>query len=393
MLRITDKDIPLDYVTLTEELKQREDLEGVGGVGFISSLTDYVATAANAEHYRDMVHRDYTLRRLIELGQNLTQACYDQDNPETIFNETEKALQSIDQGTSKDTSRMASEGIMGVLKEIESDDTEPIGLNTGFRDIDSMTGGLRAGQLIIIAGRPGMGKTSLALNIASNIAVKSSERPQERRSVLLFSIEMSYEEILQRALSDVSGVSSHKIRNRKCLEADMYEVTYGAGKIYDACFAIDDSAKLTPAKVLSRARRFKAKRGLSLVVVDYLQLMSPGVKQDNEQQGISYISKQMKIIARELEVPVILLSQLSRKCEDRNDKRPMLADLRGSGSIEQDADIVFFVYRPSYYGLLDTHGVPYNDQYTELIVAKQRNGRVGTIDLKFLNYLTRFEDA
>jgi replicative DNA helicase len=392
MLRIDNQDNPIDYVTLTEELKKQGQLKDIGGVGFLSSLTDYVATAANFERYRDIVCKDYTLRRLIELGGRLAQSCYDDNSLEEIFNDTEKALLSINQGDNKNTVRMASDGIMSVLRDIENKDDEPAGLNTGFRDLDFMTGGLRPGQLIVIAGRPGMGKTSLALNIATNIAVKSPEKPQEGRSVLLFSIEMSYEEILHRALSDVSGVSSHKIRNRKCLESDMADATYGAKKLYNSFLAVDDSAGLTPAKVLSRARRFKSKHGLSLVVVDYLQLMSPGTKTDNETGSISYISKQMKLIARELEAPVILLSQLSRKCEDTPDKKPQLSSLRGSGSIEQDADIVGFVYRPSYYGLRDKGGLLYDNQYAELIIAKQRNGVVGTIDLKFLGQFTRFED-
>lgn len=388
MLRVNDSDSPLDFVTLTEELKQRSQLEGVGGVSFISSLTDYVATAANVERYRDLVFKDYTLRKMIDIGHTLTQSCYEQGNPEEIFNETEKALLSLNQGGSKNTVKMARDLVAETITEMErKNDGETVGLTTGFRELDLMTGGFRPGQLIVVGGRPGMGKTSLALNIAVNIAVKGHEKPQEQRSVLIFSIEMGAQSILQRALSDVANVPSYRIRNRRCDDSDMGSVVYGAGKIYESLLAIDDSANLTPAHVLSRARRFKSKHGLSLVVIDYLQLMSSGVKTDNEQHSVSYISSTMKRIARELEVPVVLLSQLNRMLESREDKRPKLSDLRSSGSIEQDADIVAGVHRP----------VKFSDQAdprkVELIILKHRDGQTGIIDLRFNEQYTRFEDA
>lgn len=388
MLEIDDKDRPLDYVTLTEELKRRDELENVGGIVFVSSLTDYVATAANIEQYRDIVYRDYSLRRLIELGHNLTQACYDQGDPEEIFSETEKELLSINQGGAKDTVKMASDLILKTVKDLEIKyDGDTVGLATGFRDLDLMTGGLRPGQLIVLGGRPGMGKTSFALNIATNIAVRSPETPQEKRTVLLFSMEMDAGSILQRTLSDVANVPSYRIRNRKCDEVDIGSAVYGGKKIHDSFLAIDDSSSPTPAEILSRARRLKAKQGLALIVVDYLQLMRPGIKADNEQHSVSYMSKSIKRIARELEVPVILLSQLSRDLERRDNKRPRLSDLRMSGSIEQDADIVFFVYRDSEYN----DGA--DPSKAELGVAKHRDGQTGVIELRFDAHYTRFRDG
>jgi replicative DNA helicase len=375
---------PTDFVTLSDELERRGTLEDVGGVGYLSSLLSAVPTAVHVEYYGKIVERTATLRRLIDAGTSIASIGY-QDNIETedALDAAERALFNVTQQRSTKDFQSIDEVIDRFFDQLEFLQThrdQLVGVPTGFTDLDSLTGGLQRSDLIILAARPSMGKTAFSLGMAYGAAVKHG------RTVGIFSLEMSAEQLVQRLLSTETGIDSHRIRLGAINDREWDEISRAFGRLSEAKIFIDDSANAGIMDVRSKARRLQAEHGLDIVIVDYLQLMS-GRRSENRVQEISEISRGLKGLARELNVPVVALSQLSRAVESRADHRPMLSDLRESGSIEQDADIVMFIFREEKY---DEHSD--KKGIAEIIVAKHRNGPVNSVNLRFFESTARFAD-
>ncbi len=375
----------VDLVTLTEELKRKGNLDAIGGVAYLTELTQAVPTAANVQHYAKIVKEKAILRNLINTATQIITQSYDgHQDANLLLDKAEKQIFDIA------SSQM--HGISVSIKDIIKDSIETIekfyrrkahvtGLPMGFDDLDMMTAGLHNAELIIIAGRPSMGKSALATCIAEYIGV------QEQRPVALFSLEMSKEQLVQRMLCSHARVELQKARSGFLTQADWPKLVTAAGKLAEAPIYIDDSAGLTALELRAKARRLKARHNIELVIVDYLQLMSGSAGIENRQQEISEISRSLKTLSKELNLPLIAISQLSRAPEKREISRPRLSDLRESGAIEQDADVVMLLFREEYYTPKET-----NKGIAEVIIAKQRNGPVGSQELLFLSEYTRFEN-
>ncbi|HEV2127243.1 MAG TPA: replicative DNA helicase [Thermomicrobiales bacterium] len=375
---------PTDFVTLSDELERREMLDDIGGVGYLSSLLSAVPTAVHVEYYGRIVERTATLRRLIDAGTSIASIGY-QDNIDTedALDAAERALFNVTQQRSTKDFQSIDEVIDRFFDQLEFLQTnrgELVGVPTAFTDLDRLTGGLQRSDLVILAARPSMGKTAFSLGMAYGAAVKHG------RTVGIFSLEMSAEQLVQRLISTETGIDSHRIRLGNISDREWEEISRAFGRLSEARIFIDDSANAGIMDVRSKARRLQAEQGLDLVIVDYLQLMS-GRRTENRVQEISEISRGLKGLARELNVPVVALSQLSRAVESRSDHRPMLSDLRESGSIEQDADIVMFIYREEKY---DEHSD--KKGIAEIVVAKHRNGPVASVNLRFFESTARFAD-
>ena len=376
---------PTDFVTLADELERREVLEEVGGVSYLSSLLNTVPTAVHVEYYGRIVERHATLRRLIDAGTEIVSIGFrEQIETEDALDAAERALFQVSQKRqTKDFQAIADvlDRYFDQIDYLQQHRGDVVGVPTGYADLDKLTGGLQRSDLIIVAARPSMGKTAFSLGIAYGAAV------QHGRSVGIFSLEMSADQLVQRLLATETGVDSHRLRLGMIDDSEWDRISRAFGRLSEAEIYIDDSANASIMDVRSKARRLQAEKGLDLLIIDYLQLMSGNRRSDNRVQEISEISRGLKGLARELNVPVIALSQLSRAVESRSDHRPMLSDLRESGSIEQDADIVMFIYRDEKYDEnTDKKGI------AELIVAKHRNGPVGTINLRFFERTARFAD-
>jgi len=375
---------PVDLVTLTEELKKRGSLDEVGGVAYLTELTVTVPTAANVQHYARIVKEKAILRNLINTATHIVTQSYDgQQDAGTLLDKAEKMIFDI--------AGSQLQGVSVALKDIIKDSIETIegfyrrkahvtGLPTGFDDLDEMTAGLHSGDLIVIAGRPSMGKSALAACIAEYIGV------HEQKAVAVFSLEMSKEQLVQRMLCSHARVELQKARSGYLTQSDWPKLVTAAGKLAEAPIYIDDSAGLSALELRAKARRLKARHNIELIIVDYLQLMSGASRTENRQQEISDICRSLKTLVKELNVPLIAISQLSRAPEKRETYRPRLSDLRESGAIEQDADLVILLFREEYYNPKET-----NKGITDVIIAKQRNGPVGTQKLMFLSEYTRFE--
>ncbi|HEY8344693.1 MAG TPA: replicative DNA helicase [Bacillota bacterium] len=383
VLDLTNKGEPVDLVTVTEELRQREALEKVGGITYLTELANAVPTAAHVEYYARIVEEKALLRNLIHAATEIVSLGYDgQEEVEKILDEAEKKIFAI-------ANRRAGRTIVS-LKSILIEAFEQIeklyeshgavtGVPTGFSDLDRFTAGLQPSDLIILAARPSMGKTTFALNIAENAAVHL------QIPVAVFSLEMSKEQLAMKLLCAEAGVDNQRIRTGNLAEEDWPRLSHALGRLSEAKMFIDDSPNLSALEIRAKARRIQAKYGLGLIVIDYLQLMQGRGRAESRQQEVSEISRSLKALARELSVPVLALSQLSRAVEMRQNKRPSLADLRESGSLEQDADLVCFLYREDYYDPeTEKKGI------TELIIAKHRNGPIGTIDLLFQKEFSKF---
>ncbi|MBQ1509626.1 MAG: replicative DNA helicase [Selenomonadaceae bacterium] len=376
----------VDLVTLTEQLRKKDQLDKVGGLAFVTALANSVPTAANVIYHAKIVREKAELRSLIDAATEIAGKAYeDADEVETIMDEAEKKILSIAASrTVSDfepikTILMNSIDRISTLYESKGGLT---GLSTGFKDLDALTSGLQASDLVLVAARPSMGKTAFTLNIAAHAAMHG-------HSVAFFSLEMSKEQLVQRMLCSEGAIDSQRLRTGQ-LEGEEWGKLIGtADKLSKAKIYIDDTPGITVMELRSKARRLKAEHGLELVVIDYLQLMQgrSARNSDSRQQEISEISRSLKALARELNVPVVALSQLSRSVESRQVKKPMLSDLRESGSLEQDADIVMFLYREDYYDQ-DTE----NKNITEVIIAKHRNGPVDTVSLFFQKEFTKFRD-
>ena len=398
ILTLHSKNEPIDMITLINELKKMNRLDDVGGVAYVTLLANVVPTAANAKYHAQIVEDKSVLRQLVEGGTTIASLGYEgaEDVPVIIDQAEKMILQISNRKGSKDfaeISEVLSETINHIQAVLESKQSIT-GVATGFVDLDYLTAGLHPSDFIILAARPSMGKTALALNIAQNVAIRGSQDGQPKKRVAFFSLEMSREQLVQRMLCSEADVDAQRLRaggnNKDNDNADLWNKLWVAADLLsNAQIFIDDTPGLTIMEMRSKARRLQAEGGLDLIVIDYLQLMqgtSGRNSSDNRQQEVSEISRGLKALARELNVPVLALSQLSRSVEARQVKKPMLSDLRESGSLEQDADIVMFLYRDDYYKGAEeapTH-------ITELIVAKHRNGPVGRVNLFFKNECTKF---
>ena len=384
MVELFNEGAPVDLITLQNRLKEKDVPPEVSSLEFVRDIITTVPTSANVRSYANIVYEKSVLRKLIKVNEEIANTCYAGKEPlEQILAGTEKTIFDLLQNRNSGDFVPIRQVALNVLDKIEQatrSKSTVTGLPTGFIDLDYRMSGLQPSDLILIAARPSMGKTAFVLNITDYIAVR------RQKTCLIFSLEMSKEQLVNRMLSMESNVDSQKLRTGTLTDADWDAVVEGIGTIGSSKLVIDDTPGISIMELRSKCRKVKLEHGLDLVMIDYLQLMSgSGKNGDNRQQEISEISRSLKAIARELSVPVIALSQLSRACETRTDHRPMLSDLRESGAIEQDADVVMFLYRDDYYNK-DTD----NPNTAEVIIAKQRNGPIGTVYLGWKPELTRF---
>jgi len=386
VLSLHERRQPADFVTVCDELENRKQLEEVGGAAYIASLINSVPTAIHVEAYGHIVERTALRRRLISAASQIASFAYEEDqNVDEVIDRSEAVLFGISQRrTARD---------LVPIKQVLTDyydriaylfehRGEPLGVPTGFIDLDKLLGGLQRSDLIIVASRPGVGKTSLLLAMALTAARRYKQR------VAVFSLEMSCEQLVQRLMSSETGIDSQRLRLGDLQESEWPRFVEAAGRLSDTMLFVDDTPSISALQLRTKARRLHAEYGLDLIMVDYLQLMSGDVRVENRVQEISYISRALKGLARELNLPVVAASQLSRAVELRGDKKPILSDLRESGSIEQDADVVMFIYRDEMYN-------PDSElkNIADIIVAKHRHGPTGTVQLFFRKQLAHFVDA
>jgi replicative DNA helicase len=385
-----ERNEPVDLITLANELTRRQALEPMGGSPYLASLVEAVPTAANVLYHASIVRGKALLRELIGACTSIISSCYDEAEPtETVLDRAETSVFDV----SKDRIRPSFRPIKSLLKST-FEDIERLysrkghvtGVPTGFTLLDDLTGGLQHSDLIIIAGRPSMGKTSFALSMAMHAAM------EERVPTGIFSLEMSMSHVVQRMLCAEARVEAYRLRTGRLGDRDWPKLTTAAGRLSEAPIHIDDTPSMNVLELRAKARRVKAEHGTGLLVIDYLQLLKGGGRYESRQQEMTEICRSLKSLAKELEIPIVALSQLSRAVEAREDKKPQLADLRESGAIEQDADLVAFIYRPGYYKALRTPEAEENYE-AEIIVAKQRNGPTDTVPLIFRREYMRFENA
>jgi len=390
MVGLFDRNEAVDLVTLVEDLKRRKELEAIGGATYLTSLDQFVATAANVEHYCKIVNEKATLRRLIDVGTEIVGECYDQrKEPAALLDRAEQAIFAISDDRLRTGFHPMRQLVLqgySAIEEYRQRKVHVTGVPSGFYDLDEMTAGFQKSDFVVIAGRPSMGKTSFAMNIAENVAVHL--KPAERQAIAVFSLEMSKESLVQRLMCSLARVDIHKIRRGYASNDEYKRLQNAAAQLHEAPIYIDDTAAMSILEMRAKSRRLVSEVPLGLIIIDYLQLVRGPESSENRQQEISAISRSLKALAKELHVPVIALSQLSRAVETRGGtKRPVLSDLRESGAIEQDADVVLFVYRPEVY---ETDPAK-RDGKAEIIIAKQRNGPTGSVDLAFVSECTRFE--
>lgn len=383
ILELYNRNEPVDLITLSEELKKRGTLENVGGINYLTSLSGSVATTANVKYYCDIVEEKSILRRLIKsCDEIIAKSFEDAEEVNSIIERAEKSIFDITQGRNNEGFSPIKEVLLDSFSRIEEmsmNEGGLTGLTTGFLDIDEKLSGLQKSDLILLAARPSMGKTALGLNIALNSAIKGNGH------VAIFSLEMSKEQLVQRMLSSVSHVNLQKIISGRLDEDEWVKIVQAMGPLSSTNIFIDDTPGISIMEMKAKCRKLKIEKGLDLVVVDYLQLMQSDSPSESRQQEISSISRGLKALAKEMECPVLALSQLSRAPELRSDHRPILSDLRESGAIEQDADIVMFLYRDEYYNE-DTD----KKNIGEVIIAKHRNGPTGTVELLWMGQFTKF---
>ena len=389
MMSLSDRGEAIDIVTVKSTLEVNNELNLVGNVSYLAEIINAVPTSSNAEHYAKIVAKKAQLRAIIgNLSDSIGNA-YDEDmNVDDIIAKAERSLLAVSQSSNKSSFKSIRDVLADNQAKIEERSnmgSQVTGLETGFYDFDRLTTGLHEDNLIVLAARPAMGKTALALNIAQNVATKS------RKPVAIFSLEMGSESLVDRMLAAEGTVENRHIRTGQLSRDEWQRLIYAQGQLAEAPIFINDSAGMKITDIKAKARRLSQEQGgLGLIVIDYLQLIQ-GSRSDNRQQEVSEISRQLKIIAKELSVPVIALSQLSRSVEQRQDKRPIMSDLRESGSIEQDADIVAFLYRDDYYN--DKQDDQPKSNLIELIVKKNRHGSLGTVKLYFHKEYTKFSSA
>ena len=398
MLDMFESGEAIDLVTLSDKLRGTKGLETVGDASYLSLLVSMVPTAANIKNHALIIREKSVLRRLIHTATEIITQSYDDTRTsvsvDELLDQAERSIFEITQKKIRDSFIALKDIVKDSFKTIERlyERKEMVtGLPTGFADIDKLTSGFQASDLIIVAGRPSMGKTAFCLNVAAHAAI------DKEKAVAVFSLEMSKEQLVLRMLCSEARVDAHRLRTGYLSESDWPKLTLAAGRLSEAPIFIDDTAAISVLEMRAKARRLKAEHGLELIIVDYLQLMRGRGRDDNREQEISNISRSLKALAKELQVPVIALSQLNRAVETRGkDKRPMLADLRESGAIEQDADVIFFIYRDEVYNKCEC---PHDGEclcgrrgVAEVIIGKQRNGPIGKVDLTFMSRYTRFEN-
>ncbi|MFD0942744.1 replicative DNA helicase [Savagea faecisuis] len=384
MLVLNDRGEPIDLVTLTEELKAANELENVGGLSYLGELASTVPTAANIDHYARIVEEKSLLRKLIRVATTIIDDGYTrEDEVEEVLAEAERKMMEVSSRKNAGDFKPIADVLVDTFENIErlhNQKGDVTGIPTGFTDLDRITAGFQRNDLIIVAARPSVGKTAFALNVAQNVATKTDE------NVAIFSLEMGADQLVMRMLCAEGNIDAQALRTGDLEDEDWKKLSLAIGTLSNAGIFIDDSPGVRVNEIRSKCRRLKQEHGLGMIVIDYLQLiMGSGRSGENRQQEVSEISRSLKALARELEVPVIALSQLSRGVEQRQDKRPMMSDLRESGSIEQDADIVSFLYREDYYDK-ETE----NKNLIEIIIAKQRNGPTGTVTLAFKKEYNKF---
>ena len=384
MVELSASGRPVDLITLQNLLKEKDVPPEVSSLTYVKDFLDTVPTSANAKYYANIVKEKAVLRKLIRANDDISSMCYSgKEKLDDILDTAEKRVYDVVQRRGSSEFTPIEEVVMNALTTIEKASKVKgtvTGVPTGFQDLDYKTAGFHPSDLLLIAARPAMGKTAFALNIALNAAIRDNKK------VALFELEMSKESLVNRLFAMESKVNAQKIRTGDLSAAEWTSLSEGATEIAKSNIVIDDNASITPAELRSKCRKLKLEKGLDLVIIDYLQLMTTG--KENRQQEVSDISRSLKLLARELNVPVVALSQLSRKVEERTDKRPMLSDLRESGAIEQDADVVMFLYREDYYKK-DTE----NTNVTEVIIAKQRNGPIGTVNLLWFPEYMQFKSV
>ena len=383
MLELYNEGKPVDLVTLQERLREKDVPPEISSLEFVRDLLDAVPTSANVRHYATIVQEKSMLRKLIKVNEDIANTCYlAREKTEDILEETEKKIFDLLQYRSTGDFVPIKQVVLNAVDKIEKASKNKgtvTGIPTGFIDLDYKTSGFQPSDLILIAARPSMGKTAFVLNVAQHMAFK------EGKTVAIFSLEMSKEQLVNRLFSLESKVDSQALRTGNLTDEDWAKLIEGAAVVGKSNLIIDDTPGISIAELRSKCRKFKLEHDLGIIIIDYLQLMSGGKHSESRQQEISEISRSLKAVARELNVPVVALSQLSRAVEQRPDHRPMLSDLRESGAIEQDADVVMFLYRDDYYNK-DTD----KKNIAEVIIAKQRNGPIGTVELVWLPNYTKF---
>ena len=383
MVELNDQGSPVDIVTLQNRLKEKDVPPEISSLEFIGELIRAVPTSANIKYYANIVAEKSTLRKLIRLNEEIANTCYaGKESLEYILEDTEKRVFQLVQKRNTGDFVPIRQVVMNAMDKIESaarNKGAVTGIPTGFIDLDYRTAGMQPSDLVLIAARPSMGKTAFVLNIAQHVAFK------QNKTVAIFSLEMSKEQLVNRMFSLESRVDAQHLRTGQLNDQEWEKLIESAGVIGRSNLIIDDTPGISISELRSKCRKFKLEHNLSMIIIDYLQLMTGSGRSDSRQQEISDISRSLKAVARELSVPVLALSQLSRAVEQRPDHRPMLSDLRESGAIEQDADVVMFIYRDDYYN----HDTDKKD-VAEIIIAKQRNGPIGTIELAWLPMYTKF---
>ena len=386
MVDLFEKGEPVDAVSVVNILKKKDELKGVGGAYYISGLAESVPTTANVEHYSKIVLEKSILRTLIQVSHEVSKnASQDNQDVDDILDAAESAIFNISEKRLKGGFEELSSMLHQTFEELDKIAAKPgsvTGVASGLMDLDNITSGFHPGELIIVAGRPGMGKTALALSMARNAAV------MDNVGIGMFSLEMANHQLAMRLLCAEGRVDSHLVRTGKLPKSQWKNLSLAVGQLAEAPIYLDDSAGMSVLEVRAKARRLKAEKDIGLIIVDYLQLMTGPKGVESRQQEISQISRSLKNLAKEIEVPVIALSQLSRAVENRTDRRPQLSDLRESGAIEQDADVVMFLYRPWIYSQEDE-----DKGKAQVMVAKQRNGPTGNVNVTFIDRFARFENS
>ncbi len=383
MLELYNMRKPIDFLTVGERLKEKDAPEEMQSTEFLKDILYAVPTSANAKAYANIVYEKSTLRKLIKTSEEISEDCYaGTDTLETILDSAEKKVYDVVRARNSKEYEPISQIVMRALDRIQMASQvkgNVTGLATGFTDLDRMTAGLQPSDLVIIAARPSMGKTAFALSIADHVVV------QKEKAAVIFSLEMSKEQLVNRLFAMEARIDAQKIRSGNLSNQEWIDLGEKAAVIGQSKLIIDDTSGITVSEIRSKCRKYQMEQDIQLVLVDYIQLMSSNSKTDNRQQEISEISRALKGLARELNVPVVVLSQLNRGVDSRSDKRPMISDIRESGAIEQDADVIMFLYRDDYYN-------PETERknVTEVIIAKQRNGPVGTIELTWKPEFTKF---
>nr|WP_106782026.1 replicative DNA helicase [Lysinibacillus timonensis] len=384
MLDLSDQGKAIDLITVTEELSSKKELEDVGGLSYLTELANAVPTAANIGHYAKIVEEKSILRRLIRVATSIVEDGFSrEDEVEALLSEAEKKVMEVASRKNTGDFKHIKDVLVNTydnIEQLQNRKGDVTGIPTGFKDLDRMTAGFQRNDLIIVAARPSVGKTAFALNIAQNVAIRAGE------NVAIFSLEMGAEQLVMRLLCAEGNIDAQALRTGALSTEDWSKLTMAMGSLSNSGIFIDDTPGVRVSELRAKCRRLAQEHGLGMILIDYLQLIQgSGKPGENRQQEVSEISRSLKALARELKVPVIALSQLSRGVEQRQDKRPMMSDIRESGSIEQDADIVAFLYRDDYYDKESE-----NKNMIEIIIAKQRNGPTGTVTLAFKKEFNKF---